>query len=159
VVFLLRCSSIGYAKSRKEVMALVERIFHTKRIHHPVSSGWWESFCRRHPNLTLTLRAPVPLLQARAVANDPEMLNCYFDLLEKTMTENDPLDKPCQIYNVDETGLPLDPKASQLIFQQGERNPAAVSSGNKAQITVVGCVSAGGSCLPPMVIWDRKTLP
>jgi len=101
---------------------------------------------------------PVPLSQTRAVATDPEMLDCYFDLLEKTMTENDLLDKPCQIYNVDETGLPLDPKAPQLIFQQGERNPAAVGSGNKAQITVVGCVSAGGSCLPPMVIWDRKTL-
>ena len=63
------------------------------------------------------------------------------------MTENDLLDKPCQIYNVDETGLPLDPKAPQLIFQQGERNPAAVGSGNKTQIIVVGCVSAGGSCL------------
>jgi hypothetical protein len=28
----------------------------------------------------------------------------------------------------------------------------------KTQITVVGCVSASGMCLPPMVIWDRKTL-
>ena len=91
------------------------------------------------------------------MATDPEMLDWYFDLLEKTMTENDLLDKPCQIYNVDETGLPLDPKAPQLIFQQGEKNLPAVGSGNKAQITVVRCVSAGGSCLPPMVIWDRKT--
>ena len=89
------------------------------------------------------------------MATDPEMLDWYFDLLEKTMTENDLLDKPCQIYNVDETGLPLDPKPPQLIFQQSEKNPAAVGSGNKAQITVVGCVS--GSCLPPMVIWDRRT--
>ena len=30
--------------------------------------------------------------------------------------------------------------------------------GNKAQITVVGCVNAAGLCLLPMVIRDRKTL-
>ena len=36
---------------------------------------------------------------------------------------------------------------------------AQVSSGSKGQVTVVGCVSAGGQCLPPMVIWDRKHLP
>ena len=34
-----------------------------------------------------------------------------------------------------------------------------MSSGLKSQITVVGCVSAGGQCVPPMVIWDRKNLP
>ena len=39
VVFLLRCSSIGYAKSCKEVIALVEQIIHSKAIHRPVSNG------------------------------------------------------------------------------------------------------------------------
>lgn len=156
VTFLRRGASIGYAKSRQEVMSLVQRILHSKGIDRHVSNGWWESFCQRHPNLTL--RAPVPLSEARAVATDPEMLDSYFDLLETTLTENDLLDKPCQIFNVDETGLPLDAKSPKLVFERGERNPAAIGSGNKAQITVIGCVSAGGVCLPPMVIWDRKTL-
>ena len=34
-----------------------------------------------------------------------------------------------------------------------------MSSGVKSQVTVVACVSAGGQCLPPMVIWDRKMFP
>ena len=34
-----------------------------------------------------------------------------------------------------------------------------MSSGVKSQVTVAACVSAGGQCLPPMVIWDRKMLP
>ncbi len=156
VIFLRRSASIDYAKSRKEVMALVQRIISCKGIDRTVSNGWWESFCRRHPNLTL--RAPVPLSQARAVATDPDMLDSYFDLLEATMAENDLLDKPCHIFNVDETGLPLDSKAPKLIFERAERNPAAIGSGDKAQLTVIGCVSAAGVCLPPMVIWDRKTL-
>lgn len=89
---------------------------------------------------------------------DLETLDCYFDLLQKIMMEKNLLEKPCQINNIDETGLPLESKSSQLIIQQGKRNLAAVGSGNKAQITVVGCLSAGGSCLPPMVIQNRKTL-
>lgn len=32
------------------------------------------------------------------------------------------------------------------------------TSSGKSQITIVGCVSASGHCIPPMVIWDRKTL-
>lgn len=31
-------------------------------------------------------------------------------------------------------------------------------SGNKSQVTVVGCISAAGFSIPPMVVWDRKTL-
>ena len=38
------------------------------------------------------------------------------------------------------------------------KNPSAFTSTGKAQITIVGCVSASGICIPPMVIWDRKTL-
>ena len=40
-----------------------------------------------------------------------------------------------------------------------KKNPTAPSSGDKAQITVVACVSAAGSFMPSMVILDRKTLP
>ena len=38
------------------------------------------------------------------------------------------------------------------------KNPVSVSSGDKSQVTVVGCVSAAGYCLPPMIMLDRKTL-
>ena len=36
--------------------------------------------------------------------------------------------------------------------------PSITEWPKKTQITVVGCVSARGYCLPPMVIWDRKRL-
>ena len=156
VRFLLGCASIGYARSRKDVIAIVQRINESRGITNYVTNGWWESFCKRHPNLTL--RASVPLSQARAKATDPEVLDQYFDLLEQTVQDNDLEDKPCQIFNVDETGMPLDPKGLKGIYKCGEKNPLTITSGDKAQVTVVGCVNAAGLCLPPMVIWDRKTL-
>ena len=157
VQFLLRCSEIGYAKSRKQVLAIVKRVLLKKGKAVPVTNGWWESFCGRHPNLTL--RAPAPLSKARAAASDPTVLDNYFDLLEDFLEENGLREQPCQIFNMDETGMPLDAGHVKVVTHKGDRNPTAPSSGDKTQLTVVACVSAAGSFIPPMVILDRKSLP
>ena len=155
VMFLTRCASIGYAKSRKEVIALVQSVLDSRGISRTVTNGWWESFRRRHPNLTL--RTAVPLSVARTKATDPEMLERYFDLLEQTLHDNLLEGKPGQIFNMDESGMPLDSKPPKVVATKGG-TVSAIGSGDKTQITVVACVNAVGSCLPPMVIWDRKIL-
>ena len=111
----------------------------------------------RHP--MLSLRTPATLSIARANATDHEVLDNYFHELERTLVENNLVDKPCQIFNIDETGMPFDPSPLKVVTWKGHKHPSQVSSGSKGQVTVVGCVSAGGQCLPPMVIWDRKHLP
>ena len=128
-----------------------------KGISAPVTNGWWEKFCSRHPNLTL--RAPASLSKARAEASDPTVMQRYFDMLEDVLMKNEIIDRPFHIFNMDESGMPLAPKSIKCVFKKGDRNPVAPSSGDKTQITVVACVSASGSCMPPMVILDRKTLP
>ncbi len=50
---------------------------------------------------------------------------------------------------MDETGTPLDPKAPLLVYECGTKQPSALGSGIKAQITVVACVNAAGMCIPP----------
>ena len=93
VRFILRCAVIGYPKSRQDILALVTRMLEKKGFSGcSVTSGWWQSFCRRHPNLTL--RTPAPLSKSRHDASDPETVDRYFDLLEQTMVENNLLDKP-----------------------------------------------------------------
>ena len=155
--FLLRCASIGYSKSRKDVLPLVHRHLENQgRVAH-VTNGWCERFCHRHPNLTL--RTSAPLSRARAEASDPDMVDRYFDLLKKVMVEYDLIGKPAQIFNVDESGMPLDPKPVKGVFSVGDKNPLGVGSGDKTQLTVVVCISASGSCIPPMIVLDRKTLP
>ena len=53
--------------------------------------------------------------------------------------------------------MPLDPKPPKVVVGRGS-NACSLGSGDKSQVTIVGCVSAAGFCIPPMVIWDRKTL-
>ena len=157
VAFLRRCASVGLSKSRKELLALVQAIAESKGTQHLITGGWWNSFIKRHPDITL--RAPVPLSQARSRATDVEVIDNYFDLLEATLQEYDLLGKPGQIFNLDESGFPLNPKPPKGVFDKGTKNPFAYCTGDKAQITVLACVNAIGNGLPPMVIFDRQTFP
>ena len=155
--FLIRCGSIGYPRTKAQTLALVQRILETRGFDGTLSTGWWTSFRKRHPEVVL--RSSSQLSAVRSRATDVDMLDRYFDLLEETLTSYDLLHSPAQVYNMDESGMPLDPKPPKLIFQRGCQHAAAFSSGNKKQITVVGCVNAAGNVMPPMVIWARKTLP
>ena len=94
---------------------------------------------------------------ARLVASDPNIINNYYNLLELTHSENDLLDKPAQVFNIDETGMPLDPSPHSVIARRGQKHPSVVGFGDKTQITVLSCCSAAGYALPPFVIFDRKS--
>ena len=135
---------------------MVECILNDRGVQRTVTHGWWESFCHRHPNISLRTTASLSL--SRAKASDISVVNKYFDLLQCTMDEYDLHDKPCQLFNVDETGMPLNPKPLKMVCGTGSKNPVSTGSGNKSQITIVGCVNAAGYCIPPMIIYGRKTI-
>ena len=154
--FLLGCAQIGYGKTRSEVLLIVQKTLKERGIIRQVSNGWWEGFLRRHPKLTL--RTPACLAKARAHATDDKVMDQYFSILDEALTENELKDKPLQVFNIDETGVPLDPKPLKVVSHRGDKNPSSVRSGKKEQITVVACTNAGGGYLPPMIIWNTETL-
>ena len=63
------------------------------------------------------------------------------------------MNSPEQIYNVDESGMPL-----KVITQKGQKKVRVRTTGDKSQITVVGCASASGQVIPPYIIFDTATL-
>ena len=140
------CTSVGFARSQQQVMELVQEVVNRKGYSVHVSHGWWESLQRRHPNLTL--RKASPLSYAQVMGSDPMVINKYYDLLEQNLTDNDLPDKPAQIFNLNETGMPLNPYSPNLFATQGIKNPSTVCSGDKSQITVLACCSASGYVLP-----------
>ena len=129
VKFLHKCYSIGFARSKKQVMALVNKIVRKKGKAKAVSSGWWESFRKRHPDLVL--RTAEPLSYVRAVCTSDEILDTYFDMLEATLTDNGLVGKPVQIFNMDETGMLLDPNPSSVITPVGYKHVSCMRSGDK----------------------------
>ena len=152
VSFLFKSSSVGYPRTRKDVVAIVQTACSKRGMNVNVTHGWWQAFYHRHPYISLRITSSLSL--ARAKASDPAVISNYFDMLEDCMIKNDLLDKPAQIFNIDETGMPFNPASPRGICKRGVKTVPSISSGD----TVVGCVSAAGYCIPPMVIWDRKTL-
>lgn len=156
VCFVTRCARIGYPHTKKQVLAIVQQIIDNKGIETVISNGWWERFCGRHPKLTL--KTAIPLGHARAIATDPVVVNNYYDELERVLKSNKIFDKPGNVFNCDEIGLPLCPKCPKVVDQIGSKNPSHLTGNSKSQITVMACGSAAGYAIPPFVIFDRKTL-
>ncbi len=151
--WLLLCARIGYPKSRDDVIGIACQTLQNKK-GHPVEDfqgrGWWLRFMQRWPKLTL--RKGDALAQPRAKAVNATTFSNYFDLLKKTLTTHHLLDSPNRIYNMDETGLPLDHKPAKVVTLKGAKKVHCRTSGNKMQITILACANAAGTVIPPMFI-------
>ena len=147
--FLARCADIGYAHSLPQVLALAQQIVDHKGINTMVTQGWWKRFCQRNPQLSHRT--------AVAVATDVHVMDRYFEMLTDTLSDNGLTHKPMQLYNCDETGMPLGAYHHMVVAQTGS-NPTCIISNSKSQVTVLACVSATGVAMPPFVIFQRKTM-
>lgn len=138
VNFLYRAAQIGHGQTCKEVIAIVQHVLDACGSNKVFFCRLVDFLIRWHPEMTL--RTPTTLSIARASVSDRCALDNYFDELESTWVEKDLLNSPSVIFNMDETGMPLDlfpPKMSHGVS-------IGVSSGLKS---VVSCVSASGQCL------------
>jgi hypothetical protein len=157
--FLVDVAQAGYGKTRRQVMTIAENVAREKGSLKPdrrISRGWFEGFMKRQPQLSL--RKGDATANVRMDCVNPEAMSQYFDLLNDVLEEHGLKTEPERIYNVDETGMPLDHRPPKIVTQRGHKKVRYRTAGNKSQITVIGCVSATGHAVPPFVIWDAKSM-
>ena len=118
-----------------------------------ITQGWWRQFLKRQKDLSL--RRGDNTSNTRMDAINSESISQYFKFLKETLEQNKLMNSPQQIYNVDETGVPLDPS---VVTATGSKKVRVRSTGKKGQVTVVACGNASGQVLPPMLIFDAKKL-
>lgn len=156
-------SSCGYPQGRQDVKRMVYSYINSIGRKTPFNDGlpgddWMLLFERRHSD-SLKRRKPETLTVARATALTEEVVNTFFDMYEKKLKENDLLDKPHRIYNLDETGLNTD-RRSDAVFVRKQSRDAYIKSptSGKTTYSVLFAVSASGKFLPPFVIYKSKHL-
>ncbi len=154
--FLFTCSDIGVPKTRVEVMDIVRKAVIKKRGTDAGFSGegWWHRFVERHPKVSL--RKGDALAISRATAITASNMQQYYSLLKTTLEEHGIMNSASQLYNMDESGMPLDHKPPRVVARKGTKKIHCHTSGNKAQITILACANAAGTTLPPMVIFDGQ---
>ena len=64
--FLMNCASVGYGKTRKDVLLIAESVAKEKDIlkKECITSGWWNRFLKRQGDLSLRQSVEAPNLAA-----------------------------------------------------------------------------------------------
>lgn len=116
---------------------------------------WMQMFLKRNPDITLRKSEGVSL--ARSQALNRVEVDAYFKLLEQVLTENDIIDKPNCIFNMDESGLQLNNRPGHVLAKKGSKAVSTITSTEKGEtVTVIGCCNAEGTFLPPACIFKGK---
>ncbi|KAJ3639912.1 hypothetical protein Zmor_003240 [Zophobas morio] len=159
VAHIRNLQSAGFAPSRKTLrqlaynlaksMGLQGRFNNTKKI---AGNDWLKLFMRRNP--TLSIRQSEGVSLARAEGMNKEEVQQYFQLLTKTLTDHDLLNKPLSIFNMDETGLQLNNEPGKVVAIKGSKVVQSIKSTERGEtITLVACCNAEGNFLPPYCIF------
>ena len=114
---------------------------------------WWRSFRTRHPQLTL--RTADNLERSRANALNKQVVDNYFETLKVTLETNNLVNTPRQLFNCDETFLPLNISSEKVIARKNAQHVYSQSRGTSEHITLLCGASAAGMALPPMIIFSK----
>ena len=110
-------SKAEYGKTRAEVKSIAERTLKLKETEEDakilkgdrITDGWFNRFKER--NDKLSLRKGDPTANVRMDSLNTEAIKSYFDLLKSVLEDHNLMKSPGQIYNVDESGMPLNHRA------------------------------------------------
>ena len=130
--YLVKSSQLWYGKTRCQVKGIVEKVaIERGTLRSPrVSDGWWRRFLERHPRISL--RSGDATAHVRMNAINRDNLKHYFGL-KQLLEENDLVDHPEHVYNMDEIGVPLDPKPPKVVALKGQKKIRYWTSGQKSK--------------------------
>lgn len=131
-------------------------------LSHPFSDKgagkkWLKLFLQRHKH-GLSARKPTGTSIQRKQGFTKENVYAFHAKYASVMEEHN--FTPDRIWNVDESGLSIvQSKEPEVIRLRGQRQIASITSAERASlITVIVSMSAGGSYIPPLVIFPRNNL-
>lgn len=142
------------AYNLSQSMGLENRFNKDKKM---AGADWLKLFLKRNPSLSIRKAEGVSM--SRAEGMNKEEVQKYFQLLTKILTENDLLDKPLNIFNMDESGLQLNNVPGKVVAVKGSKDVHVVTSQERGEtITVVACCNAEGNFMPPYCIFKGVNL-
>ena len=156
----LSAAQCGFGFSRQLLAAKVCNVTKKLKIKTPFRNGipgydWWKGFKDRHPEVSL--RTPEAQTDSRSKLLNPQIVNSYFQDLGNIIAENDLSNRPKCIWNMDETSCCMEHKPVPVVARKGSRSIPGRASHSRETFSVLVCVNADGSHIPPMIIARGKT--
>jgi hypothetical protein len=122
-----------------------------------VGNHWPAEFIKRRPNLSTRFSRKYDY--QRALSEDPRIIKPWFDLVQKTIEKWGIVSD--DIFNFDESGFAMGIGATQKIITSAEYHGkrALLQAGNREWVTIIECIRASGSMMPPLFIFKGKKFP
>lgn len=152
---------VFYGLTKDTLQELAYQLAVQNNIPHPfkgerAGKAWLEGFMKRFPELTY--RTPEPTALARCSAFNETQVNRFYDNLWTILSKHDFINRPDDIYNMDETGVKTSAsKPPKVISVKGKKQVGVISSAEKGQLTTIICAcSATGRFIPPCFIFGNR---
>lgn len=98
------------------------------------------------------------LYRSRAAGMNKDVVSDWFKKIRLVLEEIAFL-RPCDMFNMDETGLTTLPEPKKVVVAKGSKVVHTVSSGERGSNTkVIGYCNAQGVFIPPMIIYKGSRL-
>ena len=158
--YVIEMADRGFGLQSEDLLRTAFTIVDRSGRPHPFQNGmagrgWLEAFRRRHPEISF--RTPQALSYSRAAGASKPAVDDFFAKLGGLYGRLNLINKPMQVYNVDETGISVVHKPGKVLTAVGRKHVYSITSGEKGKTyTVVVCVSASGQAMPPLMIYPRK---
>ena len=160
-IFAMEAKLFGL--TRDDVRKLVFEFCETKNIKNTYNKTakragkeWLKGYMSRQPDISA--RIPEATSIQRAIGFNRVKVDRYMQLIHATIfddTGKRVIDEG-NIFNVDESGYTICHKPGKVLAQKGKKGIGAITSAERGKnVTVVACVSATGSYVPPMMIFPR----
>ena len=153
----------GFAMGREEVKNMVQGYVQSSGKVTPFLNGrpgpdWIVLFERRHKD-RFTRRVREGLSYTRAESFTEENKNKFFDLYKSILDKTNLMDKPYNIWNMDESGFQPCKTNAKVYVGKDLKNAYSIDSpGGKQKYTVLFSVNAIGQYLPPYTIYKAASM-
>lgn len=154
---LLVAANFGYPMTERDLALFVQGFLNRKginiaRFHNNMPGpDWRESFLKRNPELSVRMSENMKRSRAEVTL---ATLSGYFAELHRSM-EGCP---PENIINYDESNLTDDPGKQRVIVRRGVKHARRKIDFSKSSTSIMFCVAADGTALPPYVVYKSSHL-
>ena len=87
---------------------------------------------------------------------NPFLINGFYDLVENEIKRLNIEKRPECIWNLDESGFPMDPHNTETVTLRGQIVAKVMAGTGRENITVLAACNTSGESMPPLIIYSSK---
>ncbi|KAI1000588.1 hypothetical protein K3495_g7605 [Podosphaera aphanis] len=141
--------NLGLPPTHHQFKVMAERILQVDGNFQPLGKNWVQKFINRNPSIKVQRCRAIDFQRVNGASEN--IIRPWFDRLAESEIM---AIKPCNRYNMDETGILEGMGSNGLVLGSSERRSILKKQpGSRAWTSIIECISATGKALPPLVIY------